>query len=99
VVRGPAEVDGVLRVPPRDTAALTDALGRILSDPVLAGRLSVAGRALAASQSWDAIAAVHAEVYAGALASRRGGRPWTAAAESRKVGAAAVVEGEADVTS
>jgi glycosyltransferase involved in cell wall biosynthesis len=97
-VRGPAEVDGVLRVPPRDTAALTDALGRILSDPVLAGRLSVAGRALAASQSWDAIAAVHAEVYAGALASRRGGRPWTAAAESRKVGAAAV-EGEADVTS
>lgn len=71
-VRGPTEADGVLRVPPRDTAALTDALGRVLSDPALAQRLTAAGRALAASQSWDAIAAMHAEVYARALASHRG---------------------------
>lgn len=61
--------DGVLRVRPGDTAALTDALGRVLGDGALAGRLTAAGRALAASQGWDVIAAVHAEVYAGALAA------------------------------
>jgi len=76
-VRLPTEAEGVLRVPPRDTAALTGALGRVLSDRALAGRLTAAGQALAASHSWDAIAAVHAEVYARALASRRGGESWT----------------------
>jgi glycosyltransferase involved in cell wall biosynthesis len=71
-VRWPTEAEGVLRVPPRDAAALTDALGRVLNDRALAGRLAAAGRALAASQSWDRIAAVHAEVYARALAPHRG---------------------------
>ncbi len=85
-VRGPTEAEGVLRVPPRDTAALTGALGRVLFDRALAGRLAAAGRALAASHSWDAIAAVHAEVYARALTSRRGGESWTGAAEPSKVG-------------
>ncbi|MDQ6687460.1 MAG: glycosyltransferase [Actinomycetota bacterium] len=68
-VRGPTEADGVLRVPPRDTAALCDALGRLLGDRALADRLTAAGRVRAASHSWGAIAAVHAEVYARALAS------------------------------
>jgi glycosyltransferase involved in cell wall biosynthesis len=72
-VGGPTEADGVLRVPPRDTSALTLALERVLSDGALADRLTAAGRALAASQGWDTIAAVHAEVYARALATRRGG--------------------------
>lgn len=97
-VRGPTEADGVLRVPPCDTAALTDALGRVLGDRALADRLTAAGRALAASQSWDAIAAVHAEVYARALASHRGGESWTGAAEPSRVGPMPAVEGDADVT-
>lgn len=68
---GPTEADGVLRVPPRDTAALTDALDQVLSDPALTERLTAAGRGLAASQGWDAIAAAHADIYAQALARRR----------------------------
>lgn len=98
-VRGPTEADGVLRVPPRDTAALTDALGRVLSDGALADRLRAAGRALAASQSWDAIAAAHAEVYARALAAHRVGESWTGAAEPSRVKLSTAVEGDADVTS
>lgn len=85
-VLAPTEADGVLRVPPRDTGALTDALGRVLDDRALAGRMSSAGRVLAATQSWDAIAAVHAEVYARALAGREAGS-WTEAGEPSKVGA------------
>jgi glycosyltransferase involved in cell wall biosynthesis len=68
-VCGPTEAGGVLRVPPRDIAALTDALWRVLSDPALAGRLTAAGRALAANHGWDAIAAVHSGVYTRALTS------------------------------
>jgi glycosyltransferase involved in cell wall biosynthesis/acetyltransferase-like isoleucine patch superfamily enzyme len=86
VVSGPTEVDGVLRVPPRDTSALTDALERVLSDRALADRLATAGRALAASQGWDAIAAMHAEVYAKALALQPGGGSWTRAARASRVG-------------
>jgi glycosyltransferase involved in cell wall biosynthesis len=97
-VRWPAEAEGVLRVPPRDTAALTGALGRVLSDRALADRLGAAGRALAASQSWDAIAAVHAEVYARALASHRGGKSWTGPPEPARVRPWTPVEGDADVT-
>jgi glycosyltransferase involved in cell wall biosynthesis len=68
-VGGPSEADGVLRVRPRDTAALCDAVGRVLSDRGLADRLTTAGRMRVAAQSWGAIAAVHAEVYARALSS------------------------------
>ncbi len=71
VVRGPTETGGVLRIPPGDTAMLIDALERVLSDRCLAGRLSAAGRVSAASHSWEAIAAVHAEVYTQALAGHR----------------------------
>jgi glycosyltransferase involved in cell wall biosynthesis len=98
-VRGPTEVDGVIRVPPRDTAALCEALRWVLDDPVLAERLSVAGRGLAAEHGWGALAAVHAEVYARALASRRDAESWTAAAKpSRVVSRSTAVEGDLDVT-
>jgi len=97
-VRWPTEAEGVLRVPPRDTAALTDALRRVLSDRVLGARLATAGQMLAASQSWDAIAAVHAEVYARALASRRGGRSWTKPVQPARARSWTPVGGDADVT-
>lgn len=97
-VRGPTEAGGVLWVPPRDTAALADALGRVLGDRALADRLTAAGRARAASQSWDAIAAVHAEVYARALALHRGGESWTGAGEPSRVRPSIAVEGDADDT-
>jgi glycosyltransferase involved in cell wall biosynthesis len=95
-VHGPSEADGVLRVPPSDTAALTNALGRVLSDGVLAGRLTAAARKLAVRHSWDAIAAEHARLYA-RLASPQGRESWTLATKSSKVGRPRR-EGEADVT-
>jgi len=70
LVREPTETGGVLRIPPGDTAMLTGALERVLSDRCLADRLSAAGRVSAASHSWEAIAAVHAEVYTQALAGQ-----------------------------
>ncbi|MEP6599479.1 MAG: glycosyltransferase [Actinomycetota bacterium] len=89
-VRAPTEADGALRVPPRDTAALADALGRVLSDRALADRLRAAGRGLAASQGWDAIAAAHAELYARVSAStgaaNRGQRPPIRAGWGRRRG-------------
>lgn len=96
-VHGPTEAGAVLRVPPRDIAALTDALRRVLSDRALADRLTSAGLAQAAKHSWDAISAAHAEVYAGALSSCRGDRAWTRAAEPSMVGSSTAAEGDADV--
>ncbi len=63
-LREPTEDAGILRIPPGDTAALTAALRRVLSDRKLAERLRNVGRTIAASHSWDAIAATHAEMYA-----------------------------------
>src|SRR5215207_6881689 len=63
MISAPVEMDGVLRVPPRDTEALTEALRWLLNDPALAGRLRVAGRAVAARQSWETIAATHRQIY------------------------------------
>jgi glycosyltransferase involved in cell wall biosynthesis len=97
-VHGPSEVDGVLWVPPRDTTALADALARVLSDRALARRLAVAGRARAATHSWESIAAVHAHVYARTLASHRAGESWTARAEPSRVVPTTAGEGDADVT-
>ncbi|MDQ6649002.1 MAG: glycosyltransferase [Actinomycetota bacterium] len=97
-VGGPTEIDGVLRIPPRDTAALTDALGQVLDDGALADRLTTAGRALAASQSWEVIAAQHAEVYGRVLAARRDGSSWTRPAEPNRVGRSTSAEGNRDVT-
>jgi glycosyltransferase involved in cell wall biosynthesis len=96
--RGPTEAGGMLLVPPRDTAALTDALRRVLSDRALVDRLTVAARALAATQSWDVIVAMHAKVYAWALASYRGGESRTGAAEPSRVGPPTAGEGDANVT-
>jgi glycosyltransferase involved in cell wall biosynthesis len=60
----PTEVEGVLRVPPRNTAALVDALLLVLSDRALATRLAAAGRACADRWTWPEIADSHAQVYA-----------------------------------
>lgn len=45
-------IEGLL-VPPGDPMLLADAVSRVLSDPVLAARLSEAGRARAAAFGWD----------------------------------------------
>ena len=63
----PTEVDGVLRVPPRDVAALADALRTVLSDRALAARLAAAGRASADRWTWPRIADHHAQLYAEVL--------------------------------
>jgi glycosyltransferase involved in cell wall biosynthesis len=74
VVTQPTEIEGVLRVPPRDTIALTHALRLVVSDHVLADRLARNGRACAEGRTWLAIAATHAKIYAEALEgdNRRG---------------------------
>jgi glycosyltransferase involved in cell wall biosynthesis len=63
----PTEVEGVLRVPPRNTAALVDALLLVLSDRALATRLAAAGRASADRWTWPEIADFHARAYAQVL--------------------------------
>ncbi len=63
----PTEVEGVLRVPPRNTAALVDALLLVLSDRALAARLAAGGRASADRWTWPRIADFHAQVYAQVL--------------------------------
>jgi glycosyltransferase involved in cell wall biosynthesis len=67
VLDRPTEVDGVLRVPPRNIAALADALLLVLSDCDLATRLAAAGRACADRWPWPRIAAFHAQTYAEVL--------------------------------
>jgi glycosyltransferase involved in cell wall biosynthesis len=68
----PTEVEGVLRVPPRNVAALVDALFIVLSDRALATRLAAAGRASADRWTWPRIADHHTQLYAEVL--RRAGR-------------------------
>jgi glycosyltransferase involved in cell wall biosynthesis len=63
----PTEIDGVLRVPPRNTAALADGLRLVLSDRALATRLAAAGRTCAARWTWPEIAGFHARMYAEVL--------------------------------
>jgi glycosyltransferase involved in cell wall biosynthesis len=74
VVNQPTEIEGVLRVPPRDTIALTHALRLVLADHALADRLARNGRAGAEGRTWPAIAATHAKIYAEVLEgdNRRG---------------------------
>jgi glycosyltransferase involved in cell wall biosynthesis len=67
VVTGPTEIEGVLRVPPRDSIALTHALSLVLSDRALADRLARNGRACAEGLTWPAIAATHEKIYAEVL--------------------------------
>ncbi len=91
VLTRPTEIGGVLRVPPRDTGALADALRRVLSDSALAARLIAAGRAAAAGRTWPRIAAVHAQMYAEVLdradrgeRRRRGGERGAGGAVGRR---------------
>jgi glycosyltransferase involved in cell wall biosynthesis len=67
VLGRPTEVDGVLRVPPRDTTVLAHALLLALSDRALATRLAAAGRTRAARWTWSDIAGLHAKLYAEVL--------------------------------
>ncbi len=50
----------------RDSAAVADALQRLLDDPALAARVAAGGAALAAERTWPRIAARHQELYAAA---------------------------------
>jgi glycosyltransferase involved in cell wall biosynthesis len=59
----PTEVEGVLRVPPRNVSALVDALFTVLSDRALATKLAAAGRASADRWTWPRIADHHAQLY------------------------------------
>jgi glycogen synthase len=77
-----------VRFPPADPAALADAVDGLLSDQVLARRLSRAARAaLAERYAWPAIAASTAECYA------RAGRGATRRQATRAVPAVPVREG------
>jgi glycosyltransferase involved in cell wall biosynthesis len=96
--RGPNEADGVLRVQPGDTAALAEGLRQVLSDGARADWLAAAGLAQAARQSWDTIAAAHAEIYAWAMTSRHDVYPWTGTGEPSRVVPSTAVEGDADVS-
>lgn len=65
----PAVADGrtaVLVDRVRDSSALAAGLRRLLGDPALARRVAAGGAAVAEGRSWSAVAAAHAEVYAGA---------------------------------
>ena len=66
-----AEVAGqaALMVPPRDAASWAAALMAVLGDPALSGRLTEAGRAVAAAASWD-----HGALALGRLLSAVAGR-------------------------
>jgi glycosyltransferase involved in cell wall biosynthesis/acetyltransferase-like isoleucine patch superfamily enzyme len=94
MISAPVEMDGVLRVPPRDTEALTEAMRWVLNDPALAGRLRAAGGAVAARQSWETIAAAHRQIYGLALETpHRGSRdkrnqPWQSGPRSARKGRA-----------
>ena len=55
--------DAGLLVDPRDPAAVTAALGRILDDAVLAAELRAAGREHAATFRWERTAALTVEAY------------------------------------
>ncbi len=61
-----------LHVPPGDAQALAGAIGRVLDDPELAGRLGGAGRTRVVERfTWRAAAAGTAEVYRRAVAEHR----------------------------
>jgi phosphatidylinositol alpha-mannosyltransferase len=62
-------IEGLL-VPPGDPARLADAVSRVLSDPVLAARLSEAGRARAAAFGWDHVVPRIEAVYHRVVDSR-----------------------------
>jgi len=66
--------DAALLVDPEDTAAWTEAIGRVLGDPILATQLRAAGPARAADFSWPRTAAATAAVYRAVLTGQEVGR-------------------------
>ncbi len=48
----------------RDSAAVADALGRLLDDPALRARIAAGGAELVAERTWPRIAARHRDLYA-----------------------------------
>jgi phosphatidylinositol alpha-mannosyltransferase len=60
------DVDGLL-VPPRDPAALADAVRKILVNPARAARLAEAGRARASRYDWSVVTALIEDCYRDAL--------------------------------
>ncbi len=83
--RSPGLVDSVkdgetgLLVPHGDVAALAGAIGRVLSDPALRGRLETAGRAWAATFTWDRCADEMHAVLERVLATAKAPAPRAAA--------------------
>jgi glycosyltransferase involved in cell wall biosynthesis len=78
-----------LLVPPRDAAALREAVERLLTDPELRGRLGRSARARARERfSWDAVIERTLEVYRRACSAVMPGAPETqpAAAEEEQRG-------------
>lgn len=57
------EMDGILSIPPRDTAAIAEALKLVLGDPGVTARLREANHAYSAAATWEAIAQVHLDTY------------------------------------
>lgn len=68
--------DGVtgLLVPPRDPAAMAEALARISSDAQLRSRMGVAARARTAEMGWDACVERYLSLYGELLAAAGGSR-------------------------
>jgi phosphatidylinositol alpha-mannosyltransferase len=62
-------IEGLL-VPPGDPKALAEAVSRVLSDPILAARLSEAGRTRAAGFGWDRVVPRIEAVYRRVLDTR-----------------------------
>jgi glycosyltransferase involved in cell wall biosynthesis len=67
----PTQIDGVLRVPPKDTAALTEALRLVLGNRPVAERLAAVNRSHAAASTWEVIVRMHLEAYEAVMRSRR----------------------------
>jgi glycosyltransferase involved in cell wall biosynthesis len=68
---GVTEMDGVVRVPPRDTPALVAALRLVFGDRRVVDNLLEANQEYVAVQSWKAVAERHLEIYADVLHGHR----------------------------
>lgn len=55
--------DAALLVPPRDSAALAQALGSVIGDKLMAGRLRSAGPSVAVAYTWARAADMTAQIY------------------------------------
>jgi phosphatidylinositol alpha-mannosyltransferase len=76
-----------LLTPPRDPAALADALEALIQDPARRGRMGAAGVRTAARFGWDRVARDLERIYASVLGTR-GETPDRVAAEASETPAA-----------